>query len=165
MRQSLIRLIICTSTLAQGVNLPIRYLLVTSAMQGRESIKVRDFHNLMGRAGRAGMYGEGTVIFTDPRLYDERFAKTYRWQETINLINPDSAEPTGSTLLSLFDPLRNDLGTVTLSSSSSAEVATYIVNDWETLLKWVESVPINIPKQNFSVASLIEQLKSKKKDN
>ncbi|WP_301694954.1 DEAD/DEAH box helicase [Klebsiella pneumoniae] len=163
MRQSLIRLIICTSTLAQGVNLPIRYLLVTSAMQGRESIKVRDFHNLMGRAGRAGMYGEGTVIFTDPRLYDERFAKTYRWQETINLINPDSAEPTGSTLLSLFDPLRNDLGTVTLSSSSSAEVATYIVNDWETLLKWVESVPINISKQNFSVASLIEQLKSKKK--
>ena len=117
----------------------------------------------MGRAGRAGMYGEGTVIFTDPRLYDERFAKTYRWQETINLINPDSAEPTGSTLLSLFEPLRNDLGTVILSSPSSAEVATYIVNDWEALLKWVESVPINIPKQNFSVASLIEQLKSKKK--
>ncbi|MDC7312370.1 DEAD/DEAH box helicase [Enterobacter ludwigii] len=163
MRQSLIRLIVCTSTLAQGVNLPIRYLLVTSAMQGRESIKVRDFHNLMGRAGRAGMYGEGTVIFTDPRLYDERFAKTHRWKDTINLINPDSAEPTGSTLLSLFDPLRNDLGTVILSSPSSAEVATYIVNDWEALLKWVESVPINLPKENFSVASLIEQLKSKKK--
>ena len=66
-------------------------------------------------------------------------------------------------MLSLFEPLRNDLGTVILSSPSSAEVATYIVNDWEALLKWVESVPINIPKQNFSVASLIEQLKSKKK--
>jgi hypothetical protein len=107
-------------------------------MQGRESIKVRDFHNLMGRAGRAGMYGEGTVIFTDPRLYDERFAKTYRWQETINLINPDSAEPTGSTLLSLFDPLRNDLNSYS-KLFGSAEVATYIVNDWETLK--CESVP------------------------
>jgi hypothetical protein len=163
MRQGLIRLIVCTSTLAQGVNLPIRYLLVTSAMQGRESIKVRDFHNLMGRAGRAGMYGEGTVIFTDPRLYDERFAKRHRWKDTINLISPDSAEPTRSTLLSLFDPLQNDIGTKILTSPSPVEVATNIVNDWEALLKWVESVPIDHPKESFSVASLREQLKSKKK--
>ncbi|AUF97728.1 DEAD/DEAH box helicase [Pseudomonas sp. 02C 26] len=163
MRQRLIRLIVCTSTLAQGVNLPIRYLLVTSAMQGRESIKVRDFHNLMGRAGRAGMYGEGTVIFTDPRLYDERFAKTHRWNDTVNLINPDSAEPTGSTLLSLFDPLRNDIGTITLSSPNSAEIASHIVNNWEALFKWIERVPNDLPKSNFSVASLREQLKSKKK--
>ena len=163
MRQRLIRLIVCTSTLAQGVNLPIRYLLITSAMQGRESIKVRDFHNLMGRAGRAGMYGEGTVIFTDPRLYDERFAKTHRWKDTINLINPDSAEPTGSTLLSLFDPLRNDIGSKFITSPSPVEIATNIVNDWEALLEWVESVPIDLPKESFSVASLVEQLKSKKK--
>lgn len=163
MRQRLIRLIVCTSTLAQGVNLPIRYLLVTSAMQGRESIKVRDFHNLMGRAGRAGMYGEGTVIFTDPRLYDERFAKTHRWKDTINLINPDSAEPTRSTLLSLFVPLQNDIGTKTLTSPSPVEVVINIVNDWEGLLKWIESVPIDLPKESFSVASLREQLKSKKK--
>lgn len=163
MRQRLIRLIVCTSTLAQGVNLPIRYLLVTSAMQGRESIKVRDFHNLMGRAGRAGMYGEGTVIFTDPRLYDERLTKTHRWKDTVDLISPDSADPTGSTLLSLFDPLRNDFGTITLSSPSSAEVATHIVNNWEDLLNWVERVPNDLPKSNFSVASLREQLKSKKK--
>ncbi|EPP6744459.1 DEAD/DEAH box helicase [Cronobacter dublinensis] len=163
MRQCLIRLIVCTSTLAQGVNLPIRYLLVTSAMQGRESIKVRDFHNLMGRAGRAGMYGEGTVIFTDPRLYDERFAKTHRWKDTINLISPDSAEPTRSTLLSLFDPLQNDIGTKILTSPSPAEVATNIVNDWEALLKWAENLPIDHPKERFSVASLREQLKSKKK--
>lgn len=163
MRQCLIRLIVCTSTLAQGVNLPIRYLLVTSAMQGRELIKVRDFHNLMGRAGRAGMYGEGTIIFTDSRLYDERVVKTRRWKDTINLINPDSAEPTGSTLLSLFDPLRNDTGTVTISSPSSAEIAKHIVNNWEDLLKRVESVPKELLKKNFSVASLREQLKSKKK--
>jgi replicative superfamily II helicase len=72
MRDDLIRLVVCTSTLAQGVNLPIRYLLITSTMQGGDRIRARDFHNLMGRAGRAGMYGEGTVIFTDPTLFDER---------------------------------------------------------------------------------------------
>ena len=47
MRENLIRFVVCTSTLAQGVNLPIRYLIVTSIYQAGEPIKVRDFHNLL----------------------------------------------------------------------------------------------------------------------
>lgn len=163
MRQQFIRLIVCTSTLAQGVNLPIRYLLVTSPMQGRESIKARDFHNLMGRAGRAGMYGEGTVIFTDYRLYDERVAESDRWNRTANLINPDSAEPTGSTLLSLFNPMRNDTGTRTLSAPSPAEIATNIVDSWDTLYEAVGSLSSALVDNHFSVSSLREQLEAKKK--
>ena len=69
MRNERIRFVICTSTLAQGVNLPIRYLIVTSVYQGLERIKVRDFHNLIGRAGRAGMHTEGSVLFADPVVY------------------------------------------------------------------------------------------------
>jgi Lhr-like helicase len=65
MKVNLIRLVVCTSTLAQGVNLPIKYLIVTSVNQGKDRILVRDFHNLIGRAGRAGMYTEGSVIFAD----------------------------------------------------------------------------------------------------
>ena len=163
MRQRLIRLIVCTSTLAQGVNLPIRYLLVTSAMQGRELIKVRDFHNLMGRAGRAGMYGEGTVIFTDHRLYDERATESRRWDNSVNLINPDNAEPTGSTLLSLFDPMRNETGTRTLGRPVPAEFATMIVDDWETLYEAIGNISAELQSKKFSVASLREQLKAKKK--
>lgn len=163
MRQQLIRLIVCTSTLAQGVNLPIRYLLVTSPMQGRESIKARDFHNLMGRAGRAGMYGEGTVIFTDHRLYDERVAVSGRWDKTVNLINPDSTEPTGSTLLSLFNPMRNDTGMRTLSTPSPAEIATTIIDNWEGLYEVVGGISTALKDKKFSVASLREQLEAKKK--
>lgn len=163
MRQRLIRLIVCTSTLAQGVNLPIRYLLVTSAMQGRESIKVRDFHNLMGRAGRAGMYGEGTVIFTDHRLYDERTSESRRWDNCVNLINPDNAEPTGSTLLSLFDPMKNETGTRTLGRPSPIEFATMIVDDWEGLYEAIGNISADLQSKKFSVESLREQLRSKKK--
>lgn len=163
MRQRLIRLIVCTSTLAQGVNLPIRYLLVTSAMQGRESIKARDFHNLMGRAGRAGMYGEGTVIFTDHRLYDERVVEPKRWSNSVNLVNPESAEPTGSTLLSLFDPMRNDTGTRILGSPSPADIAAEIVDNWEDLYEAVGNLSEELLKSKFSVASLREQLEAKKK--
>lgn len=163
MRQRFIRLIVCTSTLAQGVNLPIRYLLVTSAMQGRELIKARDFHNLMGRAGRAGMYGEGTVIFTDHRLYDERATESRRWDNSVNLINPDNAEPTGSTLLSLFDPMRNETGTRTLGRPSPAELATRIVDDWEALYEAIGNISVDLKSKKFSVDSLREQLKGKKK--
>ena len=57
MQCGLIKFVACTSTLAQGVNLPIRYLIVSGVYQGREKIKVRDFQNLIGRAGRAGHTG------------------------------------------------------------------------------------------------------------
>ncbi|SDE65324.1 Helicase conserved C-terminal domain-containing protein [Massilia sp. PDC64] len=162
MRQRLIRLIVCTSTLAQGVNLPIRYLLVTSSMQGRESIKARDFHNLMGRAGRAGMYGEGTVIFTDHRLYDERRKNARRWSDSLQLVNPSGAGPTGSTLLSLFDPLRNETGTNTLATPSPVAIAARIVDDWEELYKAVGSLTSALRNNGFSTESLREQLRAKK---
>jgi Tfp pilus assembly protein PilF len=51
MKEGLAKFVICTSTLAQGVNFPLKYLIVTSTRQGGEKILVRDFHNLMGRAG------------------------------------------------------------------------------------------------------------------
>ncbi|WP_454753904.1 DEAD/DEAH box helicase [Cupriavidus necator] len=163
MRQRFVRLVVCTSTLAQGVNLPIRYLLVTSAMQGRELIKARDFHNLMGRAGRAGMYGEGTVIFTDHRLYDERSSESRRWKNSVNLINPSNTEPTGSTLLSLFDPMKNETGTRVLETPSPAKFASMIVDDWEGLYNDMANIPAGLIKRKFSANSLREQLKAKKK--
>jgi POLQ-like helicase len=163
MRQRLIRLIVCTSTLAQGVNLPIRYLLVTSAMQGRELIKARDFHNLMGRAGRAGMYGEGTVIFTDHRLYDERVTESRRWDNAVSLIHPDSAEPTRSTLLSIFDPMKNETGTRALGRPSPVELAAMIVDDWEGLYEAIGDISAELQSKKFSVESLREQLRAKKK--
>jgi replicative superfamily II helicase len=69
--------VVCTSTLAQGVNLPIRYLIVTGVYQGGDRMLVRDFHNLIGRAGRAGMHTEGSIILPIPRYStkDVRFGK------------------------------------------------------------------------------------------
>lgn len=163
MRHRLICLIVCTSTLAQGVNLPIRYLLVTSPMQGRESIRPRDFHNLMGRAGRAGMYGEGTVIFTDHRLFDERLAERFRWNNTVALINPDSAEPTGSTLLSLVHPLRNDTRTLELTSPTPAQIADFVIDQWERMEALTASIATSLQGSKFTESSLREQLHEKKK--
>ena len=95
MRTDRARFVICTSTLAQGVNLPIRYLLVTSVYQGAERIKVRDFHNLIGRAGRAGMHTEGSILFADADVYDGRNRNNdkWRWKQVKELLEPSNSEP------------------------------------------------------------------------
>lgn len=105
MKVGLAKFVICTSTLAQGVNFPLKYLIVTSTRQSAESIMVRDFQNLMGRAGRAGMHTEGSVIFATPSIFDQRneFRNRWRWTEAKELLDPTKSEPTKSSILNLFD--------------------------------------------------------------
>lgn len=106
MKEGMAKFVVCTSTLAQGVNLPLKYLIVTSTRQGGEQILVRDFHNLMGRAGRAGMHTEGSVIFSTPSIYDQRrqFAGRRTWSRAVELLDPQNSEPSRSSILAMFDP-------------------------------------------------------------
>ncbi len=106
MKDRLINFVVCTSTLAQGVNLPIRYLIVTGVQQGRNEILVRDFHNLIGRAGRAGMHTEGSVIFADPEIIDKRSSRreSWRWSAAKDLLDSGNSEPCASNILVVFLP-------------------------------------------------------------
>lgn len=123
MKHGLIHFVVCTSTLAQGVNLPIRYLIVTSVNQAGERIMVRDFHNLIGRAGRAGMHTEGSILFSAPNIFDDRRSRTdgWRWRQAKQLLNPVNSEPCESFLLKVFEPFsygnpkHPDLVSVTLN--------------------------------------------------
>src|SRR5690606_13809159 len=58
--ESIIKNIVCTSTLLQGVNLPADRLIVISAKVDKDDMPDFDFLNLLGRAGRAStnLYGE-----------------------------------------------------------------------------------------------------------
>lgn len=109
MKDGLAKVVVCTSTLAQGVNFPIKYLIVTTVHQGQEQIKVRDFHNLIGRAGRAGMHTEGSVIFASPDVFDERNSRNpWRWRSARSLLDPANSEPCNSAILNLLVPYRQD---------------------------------------------------------
>ncbi|WP_375159637.1 helicase-related protein [Bradyrhizobium sp. RDT46] len=101
-----IRFVVCTSTLAQGVNLPIKYLIVTSVNQGKDRILVRDFHNLIGRAGRAGMYTEGSVIFADNSIFDDKGQRRgrWRWRGAKELLDASNSEPSASSISAMFEP-------------------------------------------------------------
>lgn len=108
LREKLANFVVCTSTLAQGVNLPIRYLIFTSIYQAGERLKVRDFHNLIGRAGRAGFQTEGTILFGDPEVFDKRAGREgWRFRSVAELMIVSNSEPCKSTLLSIFDPIQN----------------------------------------------------------
>jgi replicative superfamily II helicase len=109
MHENMINFVICTSTLAQGVNLPIRYLIISSFNQAGEYIKVRDFHNLIGRAGRSGMHTEGSILFANPEIYDRKdtFGGKWLWKKSQELLNPEKSEPCSSELLTIFEPLKS----------------------------------------------------------
>ena len=85
-QNSHVRCIACTSTLAEGVNLPIKYLLITGVKTGKDDPRTRDFQNLIGRAARSGKYSEGTVLITDPgtsrATTQEEYARLYSESQT-----------------------------------------------------------------------------------
>lgn len=99
LKKALIRCVVCTSTLAQGVNLPIKYLIVSNIYQSKHIIKVRDFHNLIGRTARAGKETEGTIILTEDVYKNEK--KVYQLNNYKHLLNADNSEGCSSNLLKL----------------------------------------------------------------
>jgi len=151
MRDNLVRFVVCTSTLAQGVNLPIRYLIVTSVYQGLERIKVRDFHNLIGRAGRAGMHTEGSILFADPAIYDKRKGRKdkWRWNRVKELLEPRNSEPCISNLLSIFDPIKSDDEKHILTMDALDFVKTYI-NDPNEIAQLATETAAKYGDQGFS---------------
>lgn len=67
LRDGTVKLAFCTNTLAEGVNLPIRTMVLYSVRRRGpngeiENLLSRDIKNLVGRAGRAGSTTRGLVI-------------------------------------------------------------------------------------------------------
>jgi len=135
MKKEMIKFVICTSTLAQGVNLPIRYLIVTSVYQGREQIKVRDFQNLIGRSGRSGMHTEGSILFADPAVYDER----KHWDKVKVLLDPSQSEKCDSHLLLLFDPIYDNYRHFYIELDLDRLIKSYMQGP-KDVSQWVEEM-------------------------
>jgi putative DEAD/DEAH box helicase len=159
MRENLIRFVVCTSTLAQGVNLPIRYLIVTSIYQAGDRIKVRDFHNLIGRAGRSGMHTEGSILFVDPEVYENRknSREKWRWEQIKDLLNPNNSEPCISNLLSIFDPITSDDGKyyIDIKALDFAKAYIYVSNGIHNL---ADEIVRRYHDKNFSHNGVTQQI-------
>ncbi|MCL6694838.1 DEAD/DEAH box helicase [Acinetobacter baumannii] len=73
-KEDLIKYIVCTSTLAEGVNLPAKNLFLENPLQpiiGRESERLEDvkINNITGRAGRMIEHFSGNIFLIDPESW------------------------------------------------------------------------------------------------
>lgn len=117
-----VKLVICTSTLAEGVNLPIRTLVLYSVQRRgsggqMQNMLARDIKNLVGRAGRAGSNTKGLVIC----------ANSEQWQFIQPVALQGSGEPVRGSLLNLIQAITNHLANNnTILSNEFLELHTVI---------------------------------------
>ncbi len=124
MRSRPARVIIATTTLAQGVNVGISSVIVSSVSMNQDTnIDKRDFWNICGRAGRAFVDGEGKILYAiDETLAgwqvrrDERLAQYY--------LNPDVDDPVQSGLLRLVETMKELANTANISFERLLEQAS-----------------------------------------
>lgn len=104
-RSKVISLVICTSTLAEGVNLPIKTMILSSIKRfdfksGRYiPILNRNIKNVIGRAGRAGKEKEGLIISVNPN--EHRYIK--------EVVREDNIEPVYGYLHKIINEITVDL--------------------------------------------------------
>jgi hypothetical protein len=67
-RSGKIRILVCTSTLIEGVNLSCRTIVLRGPRKGiGQPMEAHDFWNLAGRAGRWGNEFQGNIVCIDPQ--------------------------------------------------------------------------------------------------
>lgn len=104
-RAGRLRVLAATNTLGQGVNLPVRSVLVHSVRrrddEGRETrLPARDYWNIAGRAGRAGFETDGLVVHLVLNSRDRRDFNYF-------LAKADDVEPVYSSLFRVLADLVN----------------------------------------------------------
>lgn len=112
LRKKYISFVVCTTTLAEGVNIPIKYLFLTTFSLGTTSVQIRKMQNMVGRTARSGIHTEGSAIITDQRFYDNRAKSSgggkYKWTACKKMFDYGNTEACTSAILSLVSDLYID---------------------------------------------------------
>jgi replicative superfamily II helicase len=109
LKKKYIKLVISTSTLAEGVNIPIKYLIVPSFWSNGKLLKTRLFQNLLGRTARSGVHSEGSLLHTNPKTYQlKKLRNNKKWNSVKSMFDPQNIEPCYSSIHLLFEDI--DIG-------------------------------------------------------
>ncbi len=130
MRARAPRIIIATTTLAQGVNIGISSIIIATPYISKETIDKRDFWNICGRAGRAFVDGEGKILYAidDTKddwhiKKDEKLARIY--------FDAGTSDPVESGILFIVGLLKRIAATAGVSFDLLLELAAN--NDFSIL--------------------------------
>jgi hypothetical protein len=136
-QERVVHLVVATSTLSEGVNLPFETVLIPILRRGSGSISIREFGNLVGRAGRPGFGTEGrSLVLLQPVRGDAKTAL--------------SIEQARNRYFSLVEKLKGQSGLDVESADAQsplAELLFYLEDQWKHLpgseagdsfLEWLE---------------------------
>lgn len=179
--ERIVHLVLATSTLSEGVNLPFETVLIPTLRRGKRELNIREFSNLVGRAGRPGFATEGRslVLLSSPSVdYSEKQARN-RYKSLIgeleNQTQADNQEgkavsPLAQLLLHLEEQWRHisspnpeDIlqNWFDLTIESSSENNFYD----DKFITWLEqTAPLsygnNLPKEESSAIETLDSLDS-----
>lgn len=162
--EKIVHLVMATSTLSEGVNLPFETVLVPSLQRWNEDINVSEFKNLVGRAGRPGFGTEGRSLVLVPaqpeqsqrRQNPENYNKKIKIRNLYNSLVRQLQEPSIDRNHGAISPL--------------ATLITHLHDQWQKLvpngsdadfLTWLEqTAPITAQSRDATKEGAIESLDS-----
>lgn len=113
-----VRVIIATSTLSEGVNIPVTHVLIPSLYRGTNRLTLQEFTNLIGRVGRPGVSTEGHIFVVLPR--PDTDSRQWRGYRTLLTALQDTTQA-------------GALGHGDSAASPLAELLRSIESRWQTL--------------------------------
>jgi superfamily II DNA/RNA helicase len=145
LRRGDLRLAICTSTLAEGVNLPIRTLVLYSvqrrSVNGSEALLTRDIKNLVGRAGRAGASTKGLVIC----------ANSGEWPIVEQVARQVPGEPVRGALRELVERVKDRLALQDITLTNQILETTV---QYHTLIDGIDATLIDLAAEEIGEEEL-----------
>ncbi|HEY9859728.1 MAG TPA: hypothetical protein V6D16_09490 [Candidatus Obscuribacterales bacterium] len=162
--EKIIHLVMATSTLSEGVNLPFETVLIPSLQRWENNISPSEFKNLVGRAGRPGFGTEGRSLVLVPeqpernqrsqdrRIYDKKIEIRNLYNYLVRRLQEppiDTNNGAISPLATLIDHLRDQWREL-VQNGTDAE-----------FLMWLEqTAPITAQPRNQLEENAIESLDS-----
>lgn len=149
LRRGDVRFVICTNTLAEGVNLPIRTLVLYSVQRRQKSgravnLLARDIKNLVGRAGRAGSTTKGLVICVNEA----------QWPQVEQVARQAPGEPVRGALRSLIDRLRQALAAQNVPLTNADLEATPALH---TLVDGIDATLVDLAAEELGEDALVAE--------
>lgn len=142
--ERIVHIVLATSTLSEGVNLPFETVLIPTLLRGQTSLTPREFSNLVGRAGRPGVGTEGRSLVLMPA----------KLRPDPNAWSIDNVRTTYFNLVRQLSNQRQTTTNETIARSPLAALLSLIEEEWRKIsgisdsrefIRWLEETkPLEI---------------------
>lgn len=132
----IVNLVIATSTLTEGINLPFEVILIPSLRRRDGFMDAREVANLIGRAGRPGVSTEGRSLLLMPHQPTQRVSQAYEQllqQLSVSAFQEAQADQAQGPLAALLNHIKGKWELISATSS------------FEEFESWLENAVLDPP--------------------